>query len=82
MNMPGFTAELSLTRNGNYYERFAADSIASPGMIQPTALINIPETICWCAEEGMIEVSDGPFKWVVEACLRSECVMVPIFYSL
>jgi hypothetical protein len=81
MNMPGFTAELSLTRKGNYYERFAAHSMTSPGMIQPT-IVNVPRIICWCAEEGMIDVSDGWFKTGVEGCLRLECVMVPIFYGL
>lgn len=82
MNIPGFTAELSLTRKGNYYERLAAHNMASPGIIQPAALVNIPRIVCWCAEEGMIEIDDGPFRWLVEACLRFECVMIPIFYDL
>jgi len=79
--MPGFTAELSLTRKGNYHQRFATHSMTSPGMIQPT-VINIPLIICWCAEESMIDVDDGWFKTGVEGCLRVECVMVPIFYDL
>ena len=82
--MPGFTAELSLTRKGSYYERFAAHIMASPGLIQP-AVVMVPRTICWCAEEGMVEVDVNPLTGLgrlVEACLRMECIMVPIVYGL
>ena len=82
--MPGFTAELSLTRKGSYYERFAAHIMASPGLIQP-AVVMVPRTICWCAEEGMVEVDVNPltgFGRLVEDCLRMECIMVPIVYGL
>jgi hypothetical protein len=84
MKMPGFDAELSLTRKGNYYERFVAHSMTSSGMIQP-AVVMVPRTICWCAEEGMVEVDVNPltgFGKLVEGCLRMECVMVPIVYDL
>jgi len=85
MNMPGFNAELSLTRKGNYYQQFAARSMTSPGMIQP-ALVNIPRPYCWCAEWDVIEKGGGGvFDWfgtLVEACVRWECVVIPVFYDV
>ena len=87
MKIPGFTAELSLTRKGNYYKRFATHSMTSPGTIQPAArLIAIPRTTCWCAQWGMIEEGDEGlffgFKTLVEGCERWECVIVPVFLEI
>lgn len=85
MNMPGFTAELSLMRKSKYYGRFTTHSMAIPGVIQP-ALINVPRVICYCAEWDVVEKGGGGvidwFGELVESCVQLECVMVPIFYDL
>ena len=45
MNMPGFTAELSLVRKGNHYGQMAPDSRAIPGAIQPALY---KDTLLYC----------------------------------
>lgn len=82
MRIPGFTADTSLPRTFNVYQGVSARGTSPSGMIRPAILVNVPRVHCWCAEEGMIEVGVGPFKWAVEGCVRLDCVMVPFFVDV
>ncbi len=70
MNMPGFTAELSLMRKGHYHQRFAAHSMARLDMIQPALPRFVPLVSCYCAEYQQNPIAGYD-------CVRVECIEVP-----
>jgi hypothetical protein len=85
MRTPGFTADLSFVEPLAPYGHPAAHHQAGRGEVEPAFRVRY-ERVCWCAEEGMCEVRTwyerllGLGGRLVECCVRTECVEIPIFY--
>lgn len=76
MNMPGFTAELSLVRKGSYYGRYTAHGMAITEMIQPALrFINVPRAVCYCTEYAQSNIAGYD-------CVQVDCVRVPVFVAV